>query len=106
MQIDNKFIPRVCKRLIRKLNTGNKKHKYTEVQLLVLTLLREIMQTPLTEFESQSPDKRRKSETESTPMKKKDKLSDKERTSQRVSEKSRPEHDLFSIDNSRDFNQQ
>lgn len=43
MQIDNKFIPRVGKRLIKKLKTGNRKHKYTEVQLLVLTLLREIM---------------------------------------------------------------
>ena len=56
MQMDNKFVPRVGKELVRKLSTKRKKHKQAEVQLLILNLLKEIMQTPLTEFESQQPD--------------------------------------------------
>ena len=44
MQIDNKFVPRVCKALIHKLvTTKNKQHKQPEVQLLVFNLIKEIM---------------------------------------------------------------
>ena len=79
MQIDNKFVPRVCKALIHKLvTTKNKQHKQQEVQLLVFNLIKEIMQTPLTEFEKQAS----KTKNKDSEGKKESKKKKKEKTKQ------------------------
>lgn len=56
MKIDQSFVDRTCRYLIRKagLNEKTPSNLSAELQLLSLVLLREVMQTPLEEFEKQS----------------------------------------------------
>lgn len=56
MQIDQQFVPRTCRYLIRKAGLNQKlpSNLSVELQLLSLVMLREVMQTPLEEFEKQS----------------------------------------------------
>ena len=56
MQIDQKFVSRTCRYLIRKAGLNKKlpSNLSVELQLLSLVMLREVMQTPLEEFEKQS----------------------------------------------------
>lgn len=56
MQIDQQFIPRMCRYLIRKadLNPAEPSNLSVELQLLSLVMLRELMQTPLEEFEKRT----------------------------------------------------
>jgi len=55
MQIDAKFVPKMCQALIRKLHRGTTKYKMAEVRYLIFTLIKELMQTPLHVFDSQKP---------------------------------------------------
>lgn len=56
MQIDQQFVPRTCRYLIRKagLNKELPSNLSVELQLLSLIMLRELMQTPLEEFKKQT----------------------------------------------------
>ena len=55
MQIDGKFVPKMCQSLIRKLHRGTTKYAMAEVRYLIYTLIKELMQTPLHGFDSQNP---------------------------------------------------
>lgn len=54
MQIDSKFVPKMCQALNRKLHRGTQKYAMAEVRYLIYILLSELMHTPLKDFDRAS----------------------------------------------------
>ena len=76
MQIDQTFVPRTCRYLIRKAGLNKKlpSNLSVELQLLSLVMLREVMQTPLEEFEKQSKKSSKSKKEQLDTLKKQNKL--------------------------------
>ena len=76
MKIDQGFVDRTCRYLIRKAGLNEKilSNLSVELQLLSLVLLREVMQTPLEEFEKQIKKSHKSKKEQLDSLKKKSSL--------------------------------